>query len=377
MNYNSINVGDIIDNVELDGNEVHFTLPREPISGNALVAVKDVNGSVLWSWHIWIVDYDPESKKVTLNNGAVIMDRNLGAISAAPGANEAIGFMYQWGRKDPFPYPEYNFTIVPSEAIYYDYYDPSTSIESTIPTPYTVYDGAEWNYDSTLWGVNKTKYDPCPRGWKVSERGIWNGMHRADNYNSDYFELDPTCSDTYVSFPVAGRSEGTNYLYGSTCDGHMWTSTRGNYARIYIYDSYIYIYDNPVDHGYGIRCMKDADFVVKTGAAINVKGTSFDIAGNVTVNDGTTMDSVGFIYSDYMYADLITLSHDDIVNVNLGTKTGDLKTTLTGLKPNTEYRVRAYAKGGYNVRYGEELYIKTPPAGNGEGFDDGGDYEWE
>lgn len=259
MNYNSINVGDIIDNVEIDGNEVHFTLPREPIPGNALVAVKDVNGSVLWSWHIWIVDYDPESKKVTLNNGAVIMDRNLGAISAAPGANEAIGFMYQWGRKDPFPYPEYNFTIVPSDRVYYDYYDPSVSIESTIPTPHTVYDGAEWDYDSTLWGINKTKYDPCPRGWKVSERGIWNGMHRADNYNSDYYELDPTCSDTYVSFPVAGRSEGTDYLYGSSCDGHMWTSTRGNYARIYIYDSYIYVYDNPVDHGYGVRCMKDAD----------------------------------------------------------------------------------------------------------------------
>jgi hypothetical protein len=129
--------------------------------------------------------------------------------------------------------------------------------------------------------------------------------------------------------------------------------------------------------GATVRCMKDADFVVKTGAATNVKGTSFDIAGNVTVNDATAMDSVGFIYSDYMYADLITLSHDGIVNVNLGTKTGDFKTTLTGLKPNTEYRVRAYAKGGYNVRYGEEIYVRTTSAGNGEGFDDGGDYEWE
>ena len=132
-----------------------------------------------------------------------------------------------------------------------------------------------------------------------------------------------------------------------------------------------------VDHRMSVRCMKDADFSVKTGTATNVKGTSFDMAGNVTVNDATVMESVGFIYLDAMLAETLNLNSEYVVNVDLGAKSGDFSTTVTGLKPNTTYRVRAYAKGGYNVRYGETITITTPHAGNGEGFDDAGDYEWE
>ena len=133
-----------------------------------------------------------------------------------------------------------------------------------------------------------------------------------------------------------------------------------------------------VDFRVSVRCMKDADFSVKTGTATNIKGTSAEVAGSVTVNDATTLEAVGFIYIDAMLADSITsYSQAGVIDVNLGTKPGDIKTTLTGLKPNTTYRIRAYAKGGYNLRYGDEISITTPSAGNGEGFDDGGDYEWE
>ncbi|MCC8143462.1 MAG: hypothetical protein LIO97_05900 [Tannerellaceae bacterium] len=31
------------------------------------------------------------------------MDRNLGALSSTPGNGLALGLMYQWGRKDPYP----------------------------------------------------------------------------------------------------------------------------------------------------------------------------------------------------------------------------------------------------------------------------------
>ena len=56
---------------------------------------------------------------------------------------------------------------------------------------------------------------------------------------------------------------------------------------------------------------------------------------------------------------------------------GSFTLRIENLKPNTTYYVRTYAKGGYNTRFGEVINFSTMASGNGEGFDDGGDYEWE
>ena len=108
--------------------------------GNALVAIKKTSSptmnDILWSWHLWIVDYDPyvqwtreEGKYLYPVPGgeihryadkagtalwtsdayadAFMMDRNLGAINQLPGgeadASSALGCYYEFGRKDPFP----------------------------------------------------------------------------------------------------------------------------------------------------------------------------------------------------------------------------------------------------------------------------------
>ena len=68
--------------------------------GNAVVAVKDTSGKILWSWHIWFTD-QPQGQEYYKNAGTM-MDRNLGATSATPGDAGALGLLYQWGRKDPF-----------------------------------------------------------------------------------------------------------------------------------------------------------------------------------------------------------------------------------------------------------------------------------
>lgn len=375
---NSIKVGDVIAEVSFDGANVHFMLPPNPAPGNALIAVKDALGTILWSWHIWVVDFDPVKTGQVYIGGNMMMDRNLGALSVIPaesmsGDYGAYGLYYQWGRKDPFAF---RGVVVPSDAITFES-NYLLSIDPTIQNPTVVYGDTDWGVDENLWDIFKTKYDPCPVGWRVPDNTVWDGIYNEHFQNFPY---------TYRVIPEPYSVPEAYYPLGGICNsygiefwnhyGRWWTSTRGQHYNLH-FESHADLGDSYVYTSMSVRCMKDADFSVKTGSATNVKGTSFDIAGNVTVNDGTAMDSVGFIYSDYMYADLITLSHDGIVNVNLGTKTGDLKTTLTGLKPNTEYRVRAYAKGGYNVRYGEEIYIRTPHAGNGEGFDDGGDYEWE
>ena len=96
------------------------------MKGNVVVGMK-VNGTILWSWHLWITDYDPDIR-VTPGSGqyiygagngevhrynndywntgeyanAVIMDRNLGAWEASF-VNYQTGLLYEFGRKDPFP----------------------------------------------------------------------------------------------------------------------------------------------------------------------------------------------------------------------------------------------------------------------------------
>lgn len=75
------------------------------LSGNAVVAaLKD--GVIVWSWHLWVCDYDPDADpfvwKSAAGNTFTFMDRNLGALSSEKYSDKALGYMYQYGRKDPF-----------------------------------------------------------------------------------------------------------------------------------------------------------------------------------------------------------------------------------------------------------------------------------
>lgn len=75
--------------------------------GNLILAGYDAKDEIIWSWHLWFVDKDPDMMK---SNSFVVMDRNLGATYAPSGTTaptgtsleETYGLYYQWGRKDPF-----------------------------------------------------------------------------------------------------------------------------------------------------------------------------------------------------------------------------------------------------------------------------------
>lgn len=91
----------LLSDVRLEEGRVHFTAGEG--QGNALIAVRDADGRILWSWRIWVTDYDPSSQAPKLN-GLSWMTRNLGALSDDyDETGSAKGFVYQWGRKDPFP----------------------------------------------------------------------------------------------------------------------------------------------------------------------------------------------------------------------------------------------------------------------------------
>lgn len=194
------------------GGYIAFSTGRS--QGNAVIAAKDQEGTILWSWHIWVCD-----DEITVhdhNNGkevvAQIMDRNLGALNNTPMDINNRGMFYQWGRKDPFipsraPYveltinddlnaPENNLTndevgngsgvwnfngkalpidVVPGN-IPYSIQNPMTYLKPCYNDYYTWYCMSDdvAACDTGLWDAGqKTIFDPCPVGYKVPGNNLW------------------------------------------------------------------------------------------------------------------------------------------------------------------------------------------------------------
>lgn len=116
--------GKIIQGVILKDGYVYFkTGPTA--EGNAVIAVKDRSGNVLWSWHIWkthfnLAEMPTQTYKTNprimnpflyynslTSRNLIMMDRDIGAAdntaSNADAVAKTFGLYYQFGRKDPFP----------------------------------------------------------------------------------------------------------------------------------------------------------------------------------------------------------------------------------------------------------------------------------
>lgn len=167
--------------------------------GNAVIGAYDTGGTLIWSWHIWAVDYDPEASAVDFN-GLKMMDRNLGALANDNSTVEKIlasyGLYYQWGRKDPFIGPNaYNFASGTSASMYNGggsrVYMTETDANTETGTPdYATHNplvfikgveasGYDWSWDhsAALWSADaKTVNDPCPYSWRVAPAAAFEGL---------------------------------------------------------------------------------------------------------------------------------------------------------------------------------------------------------
>ena len=181
-------IGDLIASVAYKDEQIILETAVAYREGNAVVAAKSSDDTILWSWHIWLTDQPEE--QVYYNNAGTMMDRNLGATSATPGDVGALGLLYQWGRKDPFlgsssisdaveakstgTWPSAVETSASKGNVDYVTANPMTFVKGTNSSNY------DWHYssrDNKLWESNKTIYDPCPPSWRVpegDESGVWN-----------------------------------------------------------------------------------------------------------------------------------------------------------------------------------------------------------
>ena len=128
----------MFNDVHLDGDYLVFTINKDYIQqANAIVAVRDASGTIMWSWHIWVTERDiNQTHKVDdWSNGATydMMSSNLGWVDGKQvyydprefkftfkqkktgeektmtvtqvgetfDYKDAGSTYYQWGRKDP------------------------------------------------------------------------------------------------------------------------------------------------------------------------------------------------------------------------------------------------------------------------------------
>lgn len=277
-------VGDLIKSVEYSDGYIAFQTADTFKEGNAVLAAKDANGNILWSWHIWFTDQPQEH---IYNNGAgKMMDRNLGATSATTGDVGALGLLYQWGRKDPFLgsssisdaidakstifWPSAVSTGSSTGTVDYVTSHPTTFVKAS-SSPY------DWHYssrDNTLWTTSdKTKsiYDPCPAGWRVPDGGsncIWSKA------GFDYTTYDSTnegisfsiSSPSTTWYPASGYrndDDGDLGCVGNYC--HYWSASPGSdngdsaYSLYFTYGGSVYpsIYSNRAS-GYSVRCLQES-----------------------------------------------------------------------------------------------------------------------
>ena len=273
-------VGDLVQSVVLSEDYLYFRTPDVLNEGNALIAVRDNDGNILWSWHIWFTD-QPQGQ-VYYNNAGTMMDRNLGATSATPGDVGALGLLYQWGRKDPFLGSSSissstlaKSTITWPSAVSSD--SSNGTIEYATAHPTTFITGGDWYYtgddstDNTRWTTSsndKSVYDPCPSGWRVPDggsNGIWSKAGFADtpydNTNKGFSFSISSPSTTW--YPASGyRSYNQGSLSNVGYDGYYWSASPDRSFAYYLYfdnDGYV----NPAKlhgfHAYGqsVRCLQE------------------------------------------------------------------------------------------------------------------------
>ncbi len=257
-------VASLVTSPAISGDYLTFTVPAASIAeGNAVIAVKNSGGTIVWSWHIWVTPetFSNTTSVATGSHTYTVTPVNLGwvntgniswtgydgrscviKISQAGGQERTFtitqspsktvtesktGYQpyYQWGRKDPFTpnasntggntdhsvsgtawsYSQNNSatigTNIQNPTVHY--YNNST-YGPVSTTYYNMWDAQNTTTGNVTSATKKTIYDPCPPGFCVPTSNLW------------YF-----MSGNSGSSSSAGSWDSTN-------KGRLWTSNTPN-----------------------------------------------------------------------------------------------------------------------------------------------------
>jgi len=250
--------------------------------GNVVLALKNQSGEIVWTWHIWITD---EPKDIVYD-GRTFIDRNLGAFSTNLVDTEIdnYGFLYQWGRKDPFVGGDGSENETNANALY-------ISKKNTIVNTATTWsprEAAGWSVNATtagdynnsvkmpmqfiangtspndqpsdwlsssnrsLWSAtSKTDFDPCPYGYKVPSKDDLRPLFIDNASSTQYFYNIGAKHWTYYYYlggstiwPSAGMRQGRNNYEGNSGAQLLHSGTDNGY-----YGQCFYWTSSPVNIG--------------------------------------------------------------------------------------------------------------------------------
>ena len=257
-----------------DKHSIEFQVEQKNIcQGNSVIAVCDANGTIMWSWHIWVTDHDMDNTIEVHNNpsvgGSVIshfMEVPLGYCDAetrvrdkrtftfkvtqaeAGGETSTLAFeqlsadslytygnnapYYQWGRKDPMLPSNGNGAL---DKVVYDAkfsltltFDSSNKKEDIMyPYMYNLYSGSRslelWSKgnNSTSYNSNnikKTIYSPIPYGFNLSPASAFSSFISSNITGG-------TSSGFYFNTLNNGSIYIHNFLYRDYSSGYINTAS--------------------------------------------------------------------------------------------------------------------------------------------------------
>ena len=246
------NDGDVVTDVKYNAGDKTISFTATGNKGAALIGLYDKFSSAataavdeaIWSWLIWCTDSPKHFRQRDMDdNEYVLMDRNIGAISADPDAaklEDTYGYYFQWGRPNPLK------AYIGMAA---DFQMCQEEMKTALTHPTFVYNGGsktnEWyntgialaRVTADLWGnpmhmfatvgenavdhhpnhamlgeLKKTIYDPCPPGYLVPPERTWelSGVNDDDEYTISFVEngaiIATENGDSF--YPFAGYISG-------------------------------------------------------------------------------------------------------------------------------------------------------------------------
>ena len=304
-------VKDLVTDVQLtnEGKALQFKVNKNVIEqGNAVIAISDSEGTIMWSWHIWVTDYNPYEKEDNFfnrylgfcyNDTEIFDPRTVTLRFEQEETGKKVELtitqtehriedgncpFYQFGRKDPM----LPGTTSTTEAVNKTWYDAQGTASTEIKTVgeskdtgndviiycmknpdklcgVTYMDFVYYN----IWATNdkegesttkktsvKTVYDPSPAGYQVPTYGLRTSIKSVVKDKRQFFSgyRKHNIENNYDGEFTILKEAGTNLRIYTSLVATISESTEGKGRQSNAY-SLLNNWNNPSDRGMALSIL--------------------------------------------------------------------------------------------------------------------------
>lgn len=366
---------------------------KTPMQGNVVFAAYDHNDKIIWTWHVWITDYDPEEApavqdtyspydpikdcKITNATGQefILQGQNLGwcsgdvnvyegrsaivRITQASGLTRDITLeqprieiessgnnpFYQWGRKDPIPAAVNQNGSIVNKTVYNKDGAPLATPFRTSSTLYTIGQAIQ-NPNSFVCGGSISNWIAAASdGAAVNYCNLWNAQLTGSSGSAigDGYKFAKTI---YDPCPRGYRIPDPDVFTGMTYNGRTYTQPLG--SNSYFGD----IYNSPITDNSGLRSIYGWVFYANPmsgrGAYDPSGGVYYLRAGGFRHKDNLESEAVGrvsYYWTNMPSSTTATGNRDKAYTPTLRIDNGTIATTVMPL--NATAQSKAF---GYGIR---------------------------